>query len=160
AEFARRDAAGRGVGALSGRDEAVGTIGEATVAVDYGVPLKRGRDIFGALVPFDEVWRTGANRATHLTVDRDLVIGGTRVPAGSYTLFTVPGPREWTLIVNSATDINGNAYDPETDFARVPMQVRSIDPAVEPFTIIVDPEGFLRLRWDRTEAYVSVAEAP
>ncbi len=155
-DFARRDAAGAAIGALSGRGEAVGTIGGATVVVDYGVPKKRGRDIFGALVPFDEVWRTGANRATHLTTDRDLVIGGTRLPAGSYTLFSIPGPDEWTLIINSATDITGTAHDPATDFARVPMRVRSLDGTVEDFTIEVDEAGFLRMRWDRTEAYVPV----
>jgi membrane dipeptidase len=159
AAFARRDEAGGGVGALSGRAEAVGQIGGATIAVDYGVPLKRGREIFGALVPFGEVWRTGANRATHLTTDRDLVIGDARVPAGAYTLFTIPGPEQWTLIINRATDITGTAYDAETDLARVSMQLRSTDEAVEPFTIEVDPDGFLRLRWDRTEAFVPVAVA-
>ncbi len=157
--FAELDHRGEGVGALSGRGEATGQIGGATLAVDYGVPHKRGRDIFGALVPYDEVWRTGANRATHLTTDRDLVIGGERVPAGAYTLFTIPGPDAWTLIINSATDITGTAYDPETDFARVPMRVRALDRTVEDFTIEVDPEGFLRLRWDRTEAYVPVEPA-
>lgn len=155
-DFARRDAAGRGVGALSGRGEAEGQIGGAHVVVDYGVPQKRGREIFGGLVPFDEVWRTGANRATHLTTDADLMIGDAEVPAGSYTLFTIPGPREWTLIINRATDINGTAYDPATDLARVPMQVRSLDRTVEDFTVEVDREGFLRMRWDRTEAYVPV----
>ena len=155
-EFARRDAAGKGVGALSGRAEAVGTVGGAQIAVDYGVPLKRGRDIFGALVPYGEVWRTGANRATHLTTSRDLVIGGKRVPAGSYTLFTIPGPDQWTLIINSATDIGGTSYDAETDFVRVPMEVRALDETVEPFTVVVDEDGFLRLRWDRTEAFVPV----
>lgn len=155
-EFARRDAAGAGVGALSGRGEAVGTIGGARIAVDYGVPRKRGRDIFGALVPFGDVWRTGANRATHLTTNRDLVVGGTRVPAGSYTLFTIPGPDDWTLIINSATDITGTAHDPDQDFARIPMDVRTLDRTVEDFTIVVDEDGFLRLQWDRTEAYVPV----
>ncbi len=154
--YAERDAAGRGIGALSGRGEAVGEIDGASVAVDYGVPRKRGREIFGRLVPFGEVWRTGANRATHLTTDRDLTIGGTRVPAGTYTLFTVPGPDRWTLIINSATDINGTAYDPAQDFARVPMAVRPLDDTVEELTMVVDPDGYLRIRWDRTEAYVEL----
>ena len=154
--FAARDAEGAGVGALSGRGEALGTIGRATLAVDYGVPKKRGREIFGALVPFSEVWRTGANRATHLTTSHDIRIGGARVPAGSYTLFTIPGPRVWTLIISRATDITGTAYDPTQDLARVPMEVRSLDRTVEEFTIEVDEGGFLRMRWDGTEAYVPV----
>lgn len=155
-DYARRDASGGGVGALSGRAEATGEVDGATIVVDHGVPHKRGREIFGRLVPFGEVWRTGANRATHLTTDADLVVAGTRVPAGSYTLFTIPGPEAWTLIINSATDITGTAYDPATDFARVPMQVRALEEAVEDFTIEVDPEGYLRMRWDRTEAYVTL----
>jgi membrane dipeptidase len=158
--FARRDDAGQGIGSLSGRAEAVATIDGASVTVDYGVPLKRGRDIFGELVPFGEVWRTGANRATHLTTDHDLVIAGHHVPAGTYTLFTIPGPDEWTLILNRATDIGGTAYDPEMDFARLPMRVRTRDDTTEPFTIEVDPEGFLRIRWDDTEAFVPMRTAP
>ena len=155
-EYARRDAAGRGIGALSGRGEATGEIDGVGVVVDYGVPRKRGREIFGELVPFGEVWRTGANRATHLMTDADLIVGETVVPAGTYTLFTIPGPDEWTLIVNQATDIGGTGYDPTEDFARIAMDVRSLDRTVEEFTILVDPEGYLRLRWDRTEAFVPV----
>ena len=158
--FAEREDRGAGIGALSGRGEAEGEIGGASVVVDYGVPRKRGREIFGALVPFGEVWRTGANRATHLTTDRDLVVGGTRVPAGSYTLFTIPGPDAWTLIVSRKTDITGTAYDPAADLARIPMEVRSLPETVEAFTIAVDPDGWLRLQWDRTEAMVRVRPAP
>ncbi|MBW3552700.1 MAG: membrane dipeptidase, partial [Gemmatimonadetes bacterium] len=156
-EFAARDARGGGIGALSGRDEAEGRIGRANIVVDYGVPKKRGREIFGALVPYGEVWRTGANRATHLVTDRDLVIGGTRVPAGTYTLFTIPGPDRWTLIVNRRTEIGGTSHDPAADLARIPMEARSLPETVEDFTVVVDPAGFLRLRWDRTEAVVGVS---
>ena len=148
--------AGRGIGELSGRGEAEGVIGRANIVVDYGVPKKRGREIFGALVPYGRVWRTGANRATHFATDRDLVIGGTRVPAGTYTLFTIPGPDEWTLLVNRRTDINGQSYDESADLARIPMRVGTLPATVEDFTIVVDPAGFLRLQWDRTEAYVPV----
>ncbi|MDX1675255.1 MAG: membrane dipeptidase, partial [Longimicrobiales bacterium] len=155
-EYARRDEAGRGIGALSGRGEAVGEVDGVGIVVDYGVPRKRGREIFGELVPFGEVWRTGANRATHATTDADLVVGGEALPAGTYTLFTIPGPEKWTLIISSATDINGTSYDPAADFARVTMDVRALDDPVEDFTIVVDPDGYLRMRWDRTEAYVPI----
>jgi hypothetical protein len=157
--FAARDARGESFGALSGRGEAVGVIDGATVTVDYGVPSTRGREIFGALVPHGEVWRTGADRATHLRTDRDLFIGNARVPAGEYTLFSIPGPEQWTLIVNRRTGINGNAYDPGSDLVRVPMQVQRLPDVVEAFTIQVDPAGYLRLRWDRTEATVNVRPA-
>jgi membrane dipeptidase len=155
-DFAARDARGQSFGPLSGRAEATGTIGGASIVIDYGVPSVRGREIFGALVPFGEVWRTGANRATHFTTDRDLVIGTTRVPAGSYTLFTIPQQDHWTLIINRQTDITGTAHDPAADLARIPMQVRSLPDSVEDFTVVVDPAGFLRFRWERTEAMVQI----
>jgi membrane dipeptidase len=154
--FAERDARGEALGGLSGRAEAEGTIGGARIVIDYGVPSARGREIFGALVPYGEVWRTGANRATHLSTDRDLVLGGARVPAGTYTLFTIPGPDTWTLIVNRRTDITGTAHDPAADLARVPMQVQSLPQHAEDFTVVVDPAGLLRFQWDHTEAVVAV----
>ena len=156
-EFASRDVRGDVFGPLSGRAEAEGEIGGAHVVVDYGVPSKRGREIFGALVPYGEVWRTGANRATHFTTNRDVRIGSAEIPAGTYTLFTIPGPTEWTLIVNRRTDITGTAHDPAADVVRIPMEVRDLAETVEDFTIVVDPSGFLRLQWDRTEAVVPVA---
>ncbi|MGH7482915.1 MAG: DUF2911 domain-containing protein [Longimicrobiales bacterium] len=163
-EYAARDARGEALGPLSGRGEDVGEIGGATIAVDYGRPAKRGRVIFGGLVPWGEVWRTGANEATHLTTDRDLVLGGTPVPAGRYTLFTIPEPDGWTLIVNRRVDIGGTSYDVEHDFARIPMRTRALDETVELFTIDVVAgagagAGELRLTWDTTEAWVPV-EAP
>jgi len=158
--YAAIDAQGRPLGELSGRGEARGTLGGAAVAVDFGRPAKRGREIFGRLVPWGQVWRTGANRATHLTTDRDLLVGGTRVPAGTYTLFTIPGPDAWTLIVNRRTDINGTAYDAAHDLARIPMQTRTLPEVVENFTVVVDEAGgALRLQWDTLEAYVPVRAA-
>jgi membrane dipeptidase len=155
-EFAARDARGQGIGPLSGRAEATGRIGDASIAIDYGVPSARGRQIFGALVPYGQVWRLGANRATHMTTDRDLLMGGTRIPAGTYTLFAIPNADAWTLIVNRQTDITGTAHDPDHDLARIPMEVRALDDVVEDFSLVVDPQGALRVRWDRTEAVVAI----
>ncbi|GIV59814.1 MAG: hypothetical protein KatS3mg043_0903 [Rhodothermaceae bacterium] len=155
--FAARDAAGQSFGPLSTRGEARATVHGATIVVDYGVPYKRGREIFGALVPWGEVWRTGANRATHLTTDRPLVFGELQVPAGTYTLFTIPQPDGGLLIINRQTGQGGTSYDPERDLGRVPMQRRELDAVVEPFTILVDETpagGLLRLQWDRTEFVV------
>ena len=156
--FASEERTGRGIGELSGRADATGSVGGGRVVVDYGVPRKRGREIFGALVPFGEVWRTGANRATHLTTERNLMIGDARVPAGEYTLFTIPGPDRWTLIINRQTGITGTAHDPSADFARVAMEVGELPETVENFTISVD-DGALRIRWDRTEASVPLRPA-
>lgn len=156
-EFAARDARGEAMGELSGRGELTTTVAGAEITVDWGRPLKRGREIFGALVPWGEVWRTGANQATHFSTSRALRAGDATIPAGTYTIFTVPRPDRWTLMVNKRTQINGQAYDPEEDLVRVEMQTRTLEETVEPFTILVeeaDNGGVLRLRWDRTEAYL------
>jgi hypothetical protein len=156
-EFAAREARDGAPGELSGRGGGEATVAGATIELDYGVPRKRGREIFGALVPWDRVWRTGANRATHISTDRDLVIQGTTIPAGTYTLFSIPRPGTWTLIVNRRTDINGTAHDPAHDLARFEIPTRTLSETVEDFAVRADPEGdggVLRIRWDRTEAYV------
>lgn len=162
-DFAARDAAGQPFGPLSGRAETVAEVGGATIAVDYGQPMRRGRDLFGALVPFGEVWRTGANRATHLTTDRDLTLGTLSVPAGQYTLFSIPEPDGGLLIVSRQTGQNGNSYDETHDLGRVPMTRSERAGSVEPFTIeVVEAEGGgeLRLVWGRDVFAVpfSVAE--
>ena len=89
----------------------------------------RGRDIFGALVPWDRVWRTGAGDATFLTTDKSLVVGTARVPAGKYALFTIPTASGWTLILSRNVGENAAAYDSTADFARTAMQS---GPAADP----------------------------
>ena len=157
AEFARRDAAGQAMGTLSPRDSAVAHVAGAHVVVDYGRPGKRGRQIMGQVVPWGQVWRTGANAATGFRTSRDLEIGGATVPAGAYTLWTIPQRDGWTLIVNRQTGQWGTEYRESEDLVRIPMRVRSVSPAVEQFTIAIDPSatgGTLRMAWDDTEAYV------
>jgi hypothetical protein len=159
AEFARRDAAHQGLGALSPRDSAVADLGGAHLAVDYGRPFKRGRTVFGAIVPWGEVWRTGANEATGFTTTRDLQIGGVAVPAGKYTLWTLPTESGWKLIVNRETGQWGTEYHAEQDLARIDMRTRKLSTPVEEFTIKLEPSGtggVLRLQWDDTEAFVPV----
>lgn len=155
------DAAGRSAGALSGRDTARAIIDGATLLVDYGTPWKRGRDVWGPLVRFGQVWRTGANMATHFTTSHDLVLGTgadtLRVPAGSYTLFSIPEPGGGTLIVSRQTGQTGTAYDPARDLGRVPLRVRPTSGTVERFTIALsedDGTGAIRLQWDDQERVV------
>jgi hypothetical protein len=163
AQHARRwgaaDEAGRGIGELSGRGTEEADVAAAHLTVDYGVPSKRGRDIFGNVVPWNTLWRTGANRATHFTTDRALVLGdpatGTLdVPAGTYTLFSILAPDGGQLIVNRQTNQNGMAYDAAQDLGRVALQRTQHDEPVEQFTIEVEPTagdgGVLRLVWDRS----------
>lgn len=153
-DYAARDAAGRGMGALSGRGTEQATVLGADIEVDYGTPLRRGRDIWGALVPYGRLWRTGANQATHFTTSRDLRFGETLVPAGTYTLFSIPAADGGVLIINRQTGQNGQTYDEARDLGRVRLTARPLPEAVEAFTIRATEEngqGLLRLQWDRTE---------
>jgi len=154
-EFSDRNRAVGGIAVLSQRDSAVATINGAHLMVDYGRPSKRGRVIFGEVVPFDRVWRTGANLATHFTTDRALKFGDTIVPEGTYTIFTLPTPTGWTLIVNRQTGQWGTEYDPAFDLARIPMTLRTVESPVEKFLISIEPDtmgGVLRLQWDQVDA--------
>ena len=158
--WADEDARGAGMGPLSPRDTLVATVGDAQITVDYSRPAKRGRPVFGGLVPLNEVWRTGANAATQLTTDRALAFGATRVPAGTYTLFTIPRRDGWTLIVNRETGQAGTDYDSAQDLARLTMQVDTLASPVERFTISVEETeggGALALSWDQTRAWIPLS---
>lgn len=153
ADFAARDARGEGVGRASPPGMAELTVDGATIRVDYSRPRKRGREIFGQLVPYNEVWRTGANAATVLRIDRDLMIAETRLPAGEYTLWSTYTPQGGTLIINSQTGQWGTAYDANQDFTHVPMEREMVGEPVEMFTISLeetDEGGVLQIWWDQT----------
>jgi hypothetical protein len=159
--WSEQDAAGRSVGALSGRARTSSPVGGATISLDYGTPSKRGRSIWGALVPFGTVWRTGANEATHFETNRDLVFGTggdtLLVPAGRYTLFSVPERDGGWLIVNRQTGQAGTAYNASRDLGRVRLAARALRAPVETFTIKAEEESatpFLRLQWDTSERVV------
>lgn len=142
---------------LSPRDTVALDIGPGRrVYIDYGRPSMRGRRIMGGLVPYGRVWRTGANAATTLITDVDLELGGTRVPRGTYTLYTIPTAAGWTLIVNRQTGQWGTQYEPARDFARIPMQVSALREPVEQFTMTLDRArtgaGTLSLSWEKTRA--------
>ena len=134
-----------------------------TITVDYSSPRMKGRKIFGDLVPFGEVWRTGANEATTFVTTANLSVGGTSVPAGNYTIFTVPNQGKWTLIINKKTGEWGIPYKYESDeLGRVDMKVGSSSAPVENFTIAFDQAGggcTLNISWENTKASVQVAEA-
>jgi len=134
-----------------------------TVTVDYSRPSMRNRKIFGGLVPYDQVWRTGANAATSLKTTADLNIGGTHIPAGSYTIYTLPGMNSWQLIINKQTGQWGTEYSQGQDLARIPMKVTQRSSGLEMFTISFDKTGgnaaTLKLEWENTIASVDVKEA-
>lgn len=153
ARFVAEDEAGRSFGALSGRDETIETVHEATIKVDFGQPSKRGRQIWGGLVSWGQLWRTGANRATHFETDQALRFDGLTLPAGTYTLFSIPENDGGVLIINGETGQNGNSYDAAHDLGHIPMQIRPLDYTVEDFRIEVNETesgGELSLEWDQT----------
>lgn len=144
----------RPLGELSPRDSVAATIGGANVSVAYGSPRKRGREVFGALVPWDRPWRTGANNATFLTTDQDIRAGSVRVPAGKYSVFTIPGQSAWTLLLSNNLGDNAAAYDSTTIVARIPMEAGVTAAPVENLTFVIEPDGVLRVSWDNVTASV------
>lgn len=142
----------------SPRDTARGTVAGVDVLVDYGRPSKRGRAIFAAdgLVPYGRVWRTGANAATTLVTSGPLMVGQTTLPAGTYTLYSVPAADGWQLVVNRQTGQWGTEYDQTKDVARIPMQVTTLSAPVEQFTIAVEPAALV-MRWDTRQGSVALA---
>ena len=157
ARFAAQEAEGQTFGELSGRGETQAQVDGASIRVDYGQPSKRGRVIWGELVPYGELWRTGANRATHLETDTPIMLGDLEVPAGTYTLYTIPEEDGGTLIVNRQTGQGGTTYNQDRDLGRVDLQRSPLDETLEDFTIAVEDTeagGTLSLRWDRSEFYV------
>jgi len=134
-----------------------------TVTVDYSSPRMRGRKIFGELVPYGKVWRTGANEATRLVTDENLMsVKGTKIPAGSYTIFTVPNPDEWTLIINRHSGEWGIPYKYESEeLTRVPISVTKLSSPVENFTISFDHTGgscMMHMRWESTQASIEFTQ--
>ena len=134
------------------------------IKVSYCRPSKRGREIYGGLVPFGKVWRTGANEATTLETAADLWSGGKPVKKGKYTLWTMPGPDQWEVYINRkmyrwGVDSDGNAMrEPAADIAVISVPVQQLPDSVETFTIHGPEDGTaLWLDWDRTRIALSLA---
>src|SRR2546421_2715405 len=147
----------RSLGVLSPPDSVKASLAGATLAVRYSRPSARGRVIFGNVVPWNQVWRTGANQATVLETSADLVVAGTSRPPGKDPLWSLPSPGGWTLIVNQNTGQWGTDYNARYDLARLNMTVEPLPRAVEQFTIAIEPKGkggVLRLEWEKTRASV------
>lgn len=131
------------------------------IRTDYSSPRMKGRRIFGGVVPYNQVWRTGANEATTFVTDSDLSVGGMEIPAGRYTLFTLPTADKWALIISKKTGEPGIPYPEGEDLLRVGMKVSQTQSPVENFTIAYhkkDNTCTLSLSWENTEATVDLAE--
>ena len=135
--------------------------GGKSITVDYSSPRAKGRKVFGGIVPYGEVWRAGANEATTFVTTSDLMVGGQHVPAGKYTIFTIPNQDKWTLIISKKTGEWGIPYPgADSDLARVDMKVSATSGAVEDFTIAFDKGGkgcTLRIEWENTRASVDIS---
>lgn len=140
------------------------TIGGKQISVDYYAPSMHGRRIMGALVPYGQVWCPGANVATGLTTPVDLQFGTLKLPKGTWSIWAIPGEKEWTLIVNKESGQHHLDYDPAEDFGRTKMNVRTLASPVETlrFDLISNGgnKGTLTLRWETTEASVPFTILP
>ncbi len=129
--------------------------GLGSISVIYSRPNVKGRKIFGELVPFGKVWRTGANAATVITFSEEVKINGETIPAGKYALFSIPAEKEWTVILNKNTEQWGAyTYKESDEFKRFKVQAQQINSAVETFTIqftnVFPTSAQLELVWDKT----------
>ena len=136
-------------------------VDQALVKVYYSRPQLNGRTIFGDLVPYGKVWRTGANENTEITFNQDASINGEQVKAGTYSLFTIPEENQWTLILNSNIDYWGAySYDQSKDVLRTSIPVKDLNKTVEPFTIQFQPSGdnaVMQIAWDQKVAEAEIS---
>jgi len=134
------------------------TIGLTVVEVTYGRPSVRDRDIFGDLVPFGEVWRTGANESTAITFSDDVTVNGEELSAGTYALYTIPGSNEWTIIFNDKISW-GTQYDDREDMVRisvVPEETYSMEQMLIYFENITAESGDMFIHWDDIRVPVTI----
>jgi hypothetical protein len=136
------------------------TLKNKKITIDYSRPSLKGRKVGQELAPYGKVWRTGANEATALNTEIDLNIGGAKVPAGKYTLYTLPSEGTWKLIINKQTGQWGTQYDENQDLARVDMKKTALPQSVEQFTISFDKKNDntanLNLDWENTRVSVEI----
>ncbi len=155
--FASEEQQGKGLGTLSPRDTARTSLDGAEVLVDYGRPSMRGRTIFGGVVPWNTVWRLGANAATQLVTSKTLRFGSVKVQPGTYSLFALPSESGWKLIINKQHGQWGTVYDSTQDLGRVPLKTEQLNEPVDQFTFSVEvheKSGLLSFEWERTEELI------
>ena len=141
---------------LSPHESSTVTVGGARITITYGRPSMRGRKIFGALVPYGRVWMPGADESTKFETSAPLQFGDFKLPEGAYTLYTLPGEKNWTLIINKRTGQFHTIYPEAEDLAKLPMTIEQLSAPVERLTIEAvsrpDGGGALQLEWEHTRA--------
>ena len=135
---------------------------QAIIKVYYSRPQKKGREIFGAKVPYGKVWRTGANEAVEFKAYKDISLAGKSLKAGTYSLFTIPEENQWTIIINQELDYWGAySYQEEKDVLRVTVPSANLDNMVETFSIrfeeLEENQAVMRMAWDHTLVEVPIA---
>jgi len=149
---------------LSPPAETSATIGGKKIQLTYSSPRMRGRKIMGGLVPFGEVWRTGADSATTMSTQANLQIGDLKIPKGNYTIYTIPKANEWTLIVSKELGQWGTDYHPKLDLGRAKMSVKALSAPVENFKLEVTSQGanngLLTMTWEKTQASIVITALP
>lgn len=136
--------------------EATGMVGDAKVMVNYSSPAVKGRTIFGDLVPNGEIWRAGANEATTIEVSKDVMVEGEKLAAGKYSLFTIPGEEEWTIIFNTVPEQWGAyKYDEKKDALRVTVKPQKSAEFAERLEYLVVENGII-LQWENTKVPVTI----
>jgi len=145
----------------SPRTASMAMIGDNHVHIDYSSPSMRGRQIFGGLVGYGEVWVTGAHKASNITLDKAATIGGTMIPKGKYGLFTIPGEAQWTIIINKDWDMHlADDYNEANDIVRLPVTIEELESAVESLTFEVaavdDTKGTVTIKWENTSVVFEV----
>jgi len=140
------------------------TIAGKNISIEYYAPSMHGRKVMGGLVPFGVVWCTGANWATKITTQANLEMGGLKLPAGSYSIWTLPNEKEWMLIINKQTGQFHLNYDSARDFGRTKMNLKTLAAPVETFKIELRADsgnrGTLALLWETTEASIPFTVSP
>ena len=140
---------------------ATGAVNGATITIDYSSPAVKGRKIWGGLVPYDKVWRAGANEATLFTTSKDIMVQGKKLAAGKYSLYAIPGEKDWVIIFNSKTgqwgvkDDESTSEDPASDVLRVTVKPEKSPAFNERMKFVVDSKGFA-LEWENLRVPVSV----
>lgn len=143
----------------SPRKELKGQLNGVNITIDYGSPSTKGRAIWGSLVPYGEVWRTGANEATRFTIDKTVLVGEAELAAGTYSLFTIPTEKEWEIIFNKVVDQWGAyEYDNTKDVLRVPAQPVSVDSSSTTLEFRLAP-GKIVMQWDKLILPIPLTEA-
>jgi len=135
--------------------KAEGTIDGVKVVIDYSAPSVKGRKIFGGLQPYGQVWRTGANEATSFEIDKNIKVEGKELPKGKYTLYSIPGEKEWTVIFNKQTGQWGTEYTESSDALRVTVKTEKTASLVEQLNIAIKGNKIV-ISWENSQFAVNV----